>query len=114
MPERRRGRIARVVLLALSIGALGPALAHPQQAGHASVPSTGAAAPGGFPTAERETDPVLARIDELRRALGELAKEYKKAKSERRAEIRDDVLAALGRAETEVAGMRDGLKRKTD
>ena len=114
MPDRGQGRIVRIVALALSFGAIVPGLAVGQQAGHGTVPSTGAAAPGGFPVAEREADPVLARIDELRRALAELAKEYKKAKGEKRDESRADVLGALGRAQEEVAAARARLAGKTD
>ena len=114
MPDRRQGRTLRVVALALSVGAILPGLAVGQQAGHGTVPSTGAAAAGGFPVAEREADPVIARIDELRRALAELAKEYKKAKGEKRDEIRADVLAGLARAQKEVDGVRARLDGKTD
>jgi hypothetical protein len=114
MHDRHRGRIVRAVLLALSVGATLPAPALAQQAGHGTVPSTGAAAPGGFPAAERESDPVLARIDELRRGLADLAKQYKKAKGDVRARSQGDVLAALGRAEVEVGKAREGLNRTTD
>jgi hypothetical protein len=114
MHDRRRGRIVRVVLLTLAVGGVLPALAFAQQAGHGSVPTTGAAAPGGFPAAEREPDPVLARIDELRRALADLAKQYKKTKDEARTESRTDLLAALGRAQAEVGGARERLSGKTD
>jgi len=114
MPDRGRGRIVRVVALALSVGAILPALAVGQQAGHGTVPSTGAAAPGGFPVAEREADPVLARIDELRRALAELAKEYKRAKGEKRGESRAELLAGLARAQELVGSARARLGGKTD
>jgi len=114
MHDRSRGRIVRVVLLTLAVGAPLPALALAQQAGHGSVPTTGAAAPGGFPAAERESDPVLARIDELRRALADLAKQYKKTKAAVRAEKQADVLAALGRAQAEVAACRGRVSGKTD
>ena len=113
MHDRRRGRIVRVVLLTLAVGAMLPALALAQQAGHGSIPTTGAAAPGGFPAPEREPDPVLARIDELRRALADLAKPYKKTKDETRTESKTDLLAALGRAQAEVGVARERL-RKTD
>jgi hypothetical protein len=113
MHDRSRGRIVRVVLLTLAVGAILPALALAQQAGHGSVPTTGAAAPGGFPAAERESDPVLARIDELRRALADLAKQYKKTKDVVRAESQADVLAALARARAEVGRARERLG-KTD
>jgi len=113
MHDRSRGRIVRVVLLTLAVGAPLPALALAQQAGHGSVPTTGAAAPGGFPAAERESDPVLARIDELRRALADLAKQYKKTKGETRAQSQGDLLAALGRAQAEVGAARERLG-KTD
>ena len=114
MHDRSRGRIVRVVLLTLAVGAPLPALALAQQAGHGSVPTTGAAAPGGFPAAEREPDPVLARIDELRRALADLAKQYKKTKDEARTESRTDLLAALGRAQLEVGVARERISGKTD
>ena len=114
MPDRRQGRIVKVVALALSVGAILSGQAVGQQAGHATVPSTGAAAPGGFPVAEREADPVLARIDEVRRALAELAKEYKKAKGEKKGESRAELLAVLGRAQEEVASARARLDGKTD
>jgi hypothetical protein len=103
MPDARPGGLVRVVVLALSIGALLPSLALAQQAGHGTVPATGAAAPGGFPVAERERDPVRARIDELRRALADLAKQYKKAKDEKRTESRTELMAALARAQEQVA-----------
>jgi hypothetical protein len=114
MPERRPARIARVVLLALSFGAIEPAHLHAQQAGHGTVPSTGAAAAGGFPTAERETDPVVAQIEELRRALAELAKQYKKTSTDKRRERKAELLAGLGRMEAEVSALRETLNRKTD
>ena len=114
MHDRRRGRIVRVVLLTLAIGAILPVLALAQQAGHGSVPTTGAAAPGGFTAPEREPDPVLARIDELRRALADLAKQYKKTKDETRREKQADVLAALGRAQAEVAAAARRTNGGTD
>ena len=43
MHDRRRGRIVRVVLLTLAVGAILPVVALAQQAGHGSVPTTGAA-----------------------------------------------------------------------
>jgi hypothetical protein len=99
-------RLARLALCVSAIAAT-PGLA--QQAGHATVPSTGAAAPGGVATTEREADPVLAKIDVLRRQLADLAKQYKKAKHEVRATSQVDVLTALGRAEAEVGAARDAL-----
>jgi hypothetical protein len=114
MRDRSQGRFVKVVALALSVSATLPCLAADQQAGHGTVPSTGAAAPGGFPVAEREADPVLARIDELRRTLADLAKQYKKATGEKRDESRTELLAVLGRAQEEVTSARERLGGKTD
>ena len=81
-----------------------------QQAGHATVPAAGAAAPGPFPTAERETDPVLAKIETLRRALGDLGKEYKKGKRDER--VRGEVLKGLDRVDGEIGATRELLGKR--
>jgi len=111
MRDPRRYRIVRALVLALATQGVLPAPALTQQASHGTVPSTGAAAPGGFPAAEREADPVLARIDELRRSLAELAKQYKKTKAAVRAESQTDVLTALGRAQSEISAARERVGR---
>jgi hypothetical protein len=107
MRDPRRGRIVRALVLALAAQGVLPARALPQQAGHGTVPSTGAAAPGGFPAAEREADPVLARIEELRGALAQLAKQYKKKNDTAKAESRPELLSALARAQAEVAAANE-------
>ena len=110
MRHRRGGRIPTRLALALALvlaSLAGAALG--QQAGHGTLPATGAAAPGALPTAARDTDPVLAKIEVLRRSLGELAKQYKKAKRDE--PLRAEVLHALERAEGEVGAAREKLGR---
>jgi hypothetical protein len=106
--RHRRGPSSVLLAVILCCALAGAVLA--QQAGHGTVPVTGAAAPGGFPTSERETDPVLERIESLRRSLGDLAKAYKKGKKDER--VREDVLKGLDRVEVEIDGVRESLSKR--
>jgi len=103
--RHRRGP-SSVLLAVILCGALGGAVLA-QQAGHGTVPATGAAAPGGFPTSERETDPVLEKIESLRRSLGDLAKAYKKGKKDEPSRAR--TLEGLEQVDREVSALRDSL-----
>ena len=103
--RHRRGPSSVLLALILCCAVGGAALA--QQAGHGTLPATGASAPGGFPTSERETDPVLEKIESLRRSLADLAKAYKKGKRDER--MRDDVLKGLDRVEADIAAARERL-----
>jgi hypothetical protein len=78
-----------------------------QEAGHGTVPATGAAAPSRIATTEREPeDAALARIEILRRTLAEMARAYKKAAPASRAAMQPELLAALGRVEAEAMAAR--------
>jgi len=107
-----RGAAARKALRVwLTFVALGAAVGPPlalaaQQSGHSTVPATGPAAPGGFPAAGREEDEVLARVESLRRELGDLGKAYKKEKGAARAARRAELLGGLERASAEVSALR--------
>ena len=80
-----------------------------QQAGHGTLPATGATAPGSVVGSERPEDLVIARIEALRRVLADTTRQYKKAKDVTRAERQRDLLAALARAEAEVSAARELL-----
>ncbi len=106
----RRSRIHPVALAALvavvatasSTGAPAPHRLAAQQAGHATVPSTGANAPAGGSTTERDQDPVIAGVEELRRLLAATGKSYKKMNDGEKAGARHELLAALARARSEL------------
>jgi len=100
---------ALVVFVTVAPGT--PAAAPPpfgaQQAGHGTLPTTGATAPGSITTVEREEDQVIASIEELRRVLADTARQYKKMKDVDRVEKQRDLLAALARVRTEVTAARE-------
>jgi hypothetical protein len=106
--RHRRGPSS--VLLAVILCCAFGGLVLAQQSGHGTVPTTGAAAPGGFPASERETDPVLEKIESLRRSLGDLAKAYKKGKKDER--VREEVLKGLVRVETEITTAKESLSER--
>ncbi len=113
MPDKRRSRgraLAALVLIVatpLAATAAPPATPETQQAGHATLPVTGAIAPGGLPTADRDADPVIAGIEELRRVLADIGRKYKKAKPADKAETQRDLLAALARARVDVTAAHE-------
>ena len=109
MRDSGRRRFVWSFIRAPAVLALSAASGEAQQSGHGTVPSSGPAAQGGFVTADREQDPVLARIEELRGELSDLAKQYKKTKAASQPERRADLLAALARARTEVASVRERI-----
>lgn len=118
MPHtRRRSRLVPAALAAFVLVAATPAregeavLLPPgvQQAGHGTLPTTGAAAPGGFATTEREADPVLAGIEELRRLLADTGRKYKKARDSQKAEAQRELLEAFARARAELLAAHELL-----
>jgi hypothetical protein len=96
----------RSVFPALAL-ALTAGLLAAQEAGHGTLPTRGAGARGEPTTSTREQDPVVARIEELRKSLEETARLYKKAKDPTRAEMRAALLDALARATVEVKRARE-------
>jgi hypothetical protein len=78
-----------------------------QEAGHGTLPTRGAGARGDLTTSARLQDPVVARIEELRKSLEDTARLYKKAKDPTRAEKRAALLDALARVEAEVRATRE-------
>jgi hypothetical protein len=103
--RHRRGPLPVVLAVLLCCALGGSVLA--QQAGHGTVPATGASAPGGSPTSEREADPVLETIESLRRSLGDLAKAYKKGKRDDAS--RAKTLEGLERVANQVSALRESL-----
>ena len=89
------------VALALAAGALTA-----QEAGHATLPTRGAAARSDVATSERGEDPALVKIDELRQTLADTARAYKKTKDAARTEKRAELLQALLRVEAEAKAAR--------
>ena len=72
-----------IVATPLAATAAPPATPETQQAGHATLPVTGAIAPGGLPTADRDADPVIAGIEELRRVLADIGRKYQEGEADR-------------------------------
>jgi len=110
MQANERRRLLRGLGLALGAGLLAdPGGA--QHAGHGTLPTTGAAARSSVPTAERQQDLVLARIEGLREELRETARRYKKLKQASQAEGRAELLEALARTERDAAALRELVDR---
>jgi hypothetical protein len=82
-----------------------------QPAGHGTLPTTGAAARSSAPTAPRDEDPVLARIEALREQLRETGKRYKKLKGASKTERRAEILEALARTEADAQMARELVDR---
>jgi uncharacterized membrane protein len=110
MQANMRRRLLRGLGLALGAGLFGDK-ASARQAGHGTLPTTGAAARSSLPTAEREEDLVLARIEGLREALRETGKRYKKLKQASRATSRAELLEALARTEADATALRELVDR---
>jgi hypothetical protein len=89
------------VALALAAGALTA-----QEAGHATLPTRGAAARSDVATSDRGEDPALVKIEELRKTLADTARAYKKTKDPAKAEKRAELLQALLRVEAEAKAAR--------
>jgi hypothetical protein len=105
--------LVSVVMASPAPIAAGPRAYGAQQAGHGTLPTTGAAAPAGITSVAREQDPVLAGIEELRRVLQDTASQYKKAKDAEKVEKQRDLLAALARARVEVTVARELVSKRS-
>lgn len=110
MQPNQRRRLLRGLGFTLGAGLLA-LRASAQQAGHGTLPTTGAAARSSAQAAPREEDLVHARIEALRDELRETGKRYKKLKQASQASSRAEMLEALARTEADVAALRELVER---